>query len=127
MNLRVQAELDLGEILENKDDGFGWDIIVTDPAGTTETLVGSSGDISQVIDPDTGAVVSGRMAHVSLRISSLAAVGLGIPRGIESENSKPWVIQFLDTAGSTYTFKVIKGNPDRTLGMVSCLLGKYSG
>ena len=82
MGLRQLAESDLGKILEDSDTGFGWPITVTNPTGDSGTLTGASGDISQIIDPDTGVAVSGRMAHVSLRISSLVAAGLPVPAGI---------------------------------------------
>ena len=125
MNLRQQAELDLSFILEDSANGFGWDIILTDPAGATYSMVGSSGDISQVVDPDTGILVSGRSAKVTLRISSLTAAGAGLPEGVSNASQKPWLVQFLDINGSSHTFKVSSSNPDRTLGIVSCALENY--
>ena len=121
--LRETAETDLGLILEDSSTGFGWPITITDPAGKVESLVGFSGDIAQAIDPDTGQAVSGRLAMVSLRISSLIAAGFtDLPRGIASTTSKPWLITFDDINGTSYTFKVQQSNPDRTLGLVKCIL-----
>lgn len=125
MGLREQAEKDLGAILEDGVTGFGWPITITDPAGTVGTLTGFSDDIAQIVDPDTGQAVSGRLASVALRMSSLMLEGLGLPKGIADTGSKPWVIQFDDIGGTPYKFKVSQSNPDRALGLVVCLLELY--
>ena len=89
-------------------------------------FIGFSNDISQVIDPDTGQVVSGRLASVALRMTSLnAAFSNVLPVGIADDSSKPWVVEFLDIAGFPYKFKVIKSNPDRAAGIVTLLLDRY--
>lgn len=125
MSLRQLAEADLGVILEDSATGFGWPISVTDPDGNVGSLTGFSDDIAQVIDPDTGQAVSGRLASVALRISSLALVGLTLPRGIADTGSKPWVVEFDDINGNAYKFKVSQSNPDRALGLVTLLLELY--
>lgn len=122
MGLREIAEADLGAILEDAVAGFGWPIVLTDPTGTTQALTGFSNDISQLIDPDTGQAVSGRLASVALRISSLAS---GLPEGIADATSKPWLVAFDDINGNPFTFKVVKSNPDRALGLVTCLVEFY--
>lgn len=126
MGLRSLAESDLAAALEDSAGGFGWPITVTDPNGVTADLVGSSSDIGQVIDPDTGEAVSGRLASISLRLSSLAAKGLTLPQGIADAAKKPWLVSFDDIGGTPYTFKVQQSNPDRALGVVVCLLELYT-
>lgn len=126
MNLRQLAEADLGVILEDATTGFGWPITITDPEGKTGTLTGFSDDIAQVIDPDTGMAVSGRLASVALRISSLALEGLTLPKGIADAGRKPWVIEFDDINGNAFKFKVSQSNPDRAIGLVTCLLELYA-
>lgn len=125
MSLRRLAETDLGLILEDSSTGFGWSITVTDPAGTSRTLTGFSDDIAQVIDPETGQAVSGRLASVALRISSLISAGLSLPTGISDSASKPWIIEFNDISGNAHKFKVAQSNPDRALGVVTCILEIY--
>ena len=125
MSLRQVAEADLASILEDSVDGFGWPITVTDPGQNSANLVGFSNDIAQLIDPETGQAVSGRVASVSLRISSLTAAGLGLPQGIADAKNKPWVVQFDDINGNAYKFKVSQSNPDRAIGIVTCLLELY--
>lgn len=122
MSLRMIAEADLGIIMEDSHTGFGWDIAVTNPSGVTGNLTGFSNDISQLIDPETGAMVSGRMASVAIRISSLVSLGLELPRGISNGSSNPWLIAFSDIGGVSHTFKVSQSSPDRALGIVTCML-----
>ena len=125
MNLRLQAEADLGSIMEDTVGGFGWPITVTDPDGTVQPLVGLSTDIAQVIDPDTGQIVSGRLASVSIRIGALTAAGLTLPRGVAERAKKPWLVTFDDINGNPYTFKVQSADPDRAIGLVVCILEVY--
>lgn len=125
MGLRQQAEADLAFILEDDVGGFGYSITLTDPSGLTDTFTGFSDDIAQVIDPDTGQAVSGRLASVALRISSLYAAGFKLPKGIADTGSKPWTVAFNDINGRAHTFKISESNPDRAVGIVVCLLEAY--
>ena len=128
MNIRELAEQDLGCIVEDSDTGFGWPITLTDPSGFSGSgpLTGLSDDIAQVIDPDTGQAVSGRLASIALRISTLYSEGYTLPQGIADASKKPWVVEFEDINGLPYTFKVQQSNPDRALGIVTCLLEAYT-
>lgn len=127
MGLREIAEQDLSFMLEDSVTGFGWPITVVDPAGNVGSFTGYSDDIAQVIDPDTGQAVSGRLASVTLRISTIYTTlpGSGLPRGIADTRNKPWVVSFNDINGLPYTFKVSQSNPDRALGIVVLLLELY--
>lgn len=124
MSLRELAAADNRRILENQADGFGWPVSVTDPDGlTVPDLKGFSTDISQLIDPDTGQAISGRLATVSIHIASLTEAGFtALPRGVAELGSKPWRVTFDDINGNAHTFKVCQSNPDRTLGYLSLLL-----
>lgn len=128
MNLRALAESDLGLIVEDGATGFGWPITLTDPSGFSSSgpLTGLSDDIAQVIDPDTGQAVSGRLASIALRISTLYAQGYALPQGTADASVKPWIVEFDDVNGLPYKFKVQQSNPDRALGVVTCLLEAYS-
>ena len=119
MNLRLQAEQDLGDILENPNE-FGWDIVVISPAGVELELTGFSNDISELIDPNTGQSVSGRSVSVALRMSNFSV----LPKGIAETESKPWIVKFNDIKGTEHVFKVIQSNPDRGLGIITLILEK---
>jgi hypothetical protein len=124
MGLRVEHEAALAETLEDPDL-YGWPITVTDPSGASVSLYGSSTDIQQVIDPETGQAVTGRLASVAVRLSTLYAAGLGIPRAIASASSKPWRVDFNDINGLSYNFKVRESAPDRAFGLVLLTLETY--
>lgn len=127
MSLRRRAEQDLGVILENDVRGFGWALVLTDPDGnSSQELVGSSGDVSLLIDPETGQAVKGRRALVTLRISSLAEQGFEIPEHVSDSNERPWLVRFEDLQLNSYTFKIVSSDPDRTLGAVTCALELFS-
>ncbi len=127
MSLRSAAEADLAFILEDGVMGFGWPIRVTNPSGIAANFTGYSNDISAIIDPDTGQAVSGRLASVAIRISTLRTSILGdIPRGIADNSMKPWLVDFDGINGLPYKFKIQQSNPDRALGVVTCLLEVYN-
>lgn len=128
MGLREIAEQDLGTIMEDGVTGFGWPITLTAPDGTVGLLTGFSDDIAQVIDPDTGQAVSGRLASVALRITHIEAKlpGKGLPVGVADAAIKPWLAAFDDINGTPYTFKVAQSNPDRVIGLVTLLLEIYT-
>lgn len=151
MGLRAQAEKDLKFILEDATYGFGWPITITNPSGESISLTGFSNDISQSIDPETGILVSGQSASCALRISTIYELGgclvtecgeplslcgepqmeagnvkFGLPIGIADEDSNPWLATFADINGKSCTFKIQQTNPDRTLGIITCLLEDYA-
>lgn len=125
VNLLQQAETDLGAILGDGPGGDGLPITIIDPDGNTDVFNGLCTDISQIIDPDTGIAISGRSATISIRISLLIAAGFDIPVGIADAKGKPWVVEFENVNGVVYKFKVSQSNPDRTIGLVTCLLEAY--
>ena len=124
MSLRETAAADNRRIIEDVD-GFGWPITITNPSGDTVNMTGLSNDIAQVIDPQTGQALSGRLASVALSIATLEQSGFAIPVGVADSSSKPWVVVFNDINGHEHTFKVIEANPDRALGCVVCTLEAY--
>jgi len=125
MSLRTLAELDNKAILEDTETGFAWDISLTSPNEVTEDLTGYSNSISQVIDPDTGQVISAKAVSVAINISSILEVFTELPKGIADAGIKPWIVTFQDLAGTPKIFKVEKSNPDETLGMITLILEAY--
>lgn len=126
MTLRTIAEADLATVMES-EESFRWPVVLTDPDGNTHTdpLYATINDVSGLIDPDTGQLVSGRVVTIAIRISSITALELGIPEGESSSNRRPWVVDFTDMAGSSHVMKVSRGDPDLTLGIVNLYLEVY--
>ncbi len=125
MGLRELAQRHNRQITTNQTTGFAWPISITDPDGTTVEVSGFGDDISALIDPETGQAISGRLASIAVNINELADKGLGLPVEIHDKKIKPWVVEFEDIMGYDHVFKVEKSNPDRALGMVTCLLEFY--
>lgn len=123
--LRELAESDLSFIMEDTTGGFAWPFTLTNPAGTSAALAGLTNDISALIDPETGALVTGRSATVTLRTSSIPD-GLGVPQGIPDASAKPWTVAFQDIALLDHLFKVSTARPDRALGITSLVLEVYA-
>jgi len=125
MGLRQIAEQDLSAILSDSF-GFSWNIRLTDPLGVSKIVTGFSNDIAQVIDPDTGLFITGRSASVAFNMALLKSSGFySLPVSVADTSKKPWIVDFDDINGSAHKFKVIESQPDRTLGMIVCLLSIY--
>jgi hypothetical protein len=128
VGLREQAAADNRAILEDSAAGFGWPITVTDPSGKVASVVGNSGDVAQVIDPQTGMAITGRLAHVSIAIASLRTAGfVDLPAQVADSKKRPWLVTFDDIEGVEHTFKVLEALPDRTIGVVTCTLEGWDG
>jgi len=126
MGLREAAEADLAGILEDSANGFGYSLILTDPDGKSVNITGFSNDIAFVIDPDTGTAITGRSASVALRVSTVLASFTTLPTAVANKLKKPWLMEFTDLNGQSYIFKVQNGHPDRTLGVITCMLELYN-
>lgn len=125
MNIRDLAKNHADYILKDQVNGFGQSITFIDPFGISHDFVGFSNDIAQVIDPDTGQAVSGRSATITVSVQDFIDKGLSLPVGIADSRKKPWVVLFRDINGNNHKFKVAQSNPDRTIGVVSCILEIY--
>lgn len=127
MNFLSIAQQDKAFTLKDSTYGFGTVITITDPDLLSAEVTGRTNDINLLIDPDTGVGVSGRTATVAIDMDELTSLGFtSLPSGQSDKTKKPWIIEYTDQLGNSYTFKVLEGNPDRTLGIVLCTLEFYT-
>ena len=124
MGLRETAEKDAGKII-NDARGFSYPVRLTNPAGSSVDLSAFTNDISQLIDPDTNEVVSGRAVTVLLHNRDILNAGFTIPRGIADTNGLPYILEFLDINGNAFKFKVAQSDQDRGIGLVALTLEVY--
>lgn len=125
MNLRAQAAVDLLSIVSDVRGGFGWAIVITNPAGLSVALSGLYADIGTKIDPETGVTVTGRHASVAVPVALLKAVfGEELPRAIADDKSKPWVVRVTGLDGISRTYKVQESQRDE-LGLCVCTLSDH--
>jgi hypothetical protein len=128
VSLRDDAAAFCREILEDVDGGFAMAITVRDPLGQEAEVTGISADIGSVIDLNTGQLVSGRAAHVTVSLQTLRDAGIaGIPQGEADSMRAPWLFLLLDIMGGQHVFKVKQAMPDLTLGVVRCSLEIFRG
>lgn len=128
MSLRLRAEADARAIIADTS-GFGWAITVQPPAGAGSPLDTTclSGDIGEAIDPETGSLVSGRKASVVLSTGALADAGLAMPIGVVDTDEEPWRVKLKDTEDTMYYFRIVQTRPDRTIGVIVCMLEVWDG
>lgn len=124
MSLRTLAEQDMSSIVTNTSE-FGREVTIVDPNGVSATLNGITNDIYLGVETDTNVDVAVHQAEVSLSISELAAEGISIPFGEQDENLKPFRITMTDITGEEKTFKIVVAMPDRSIGLVLCMLDDY--
>jgi hypothetical protein len=115
MNLREQAESDLGWILENTGEA-GSPFVLINPDGAEYNVVGMVGDIGLSISPETGERIRSRSIVCSCRIKTLSALGAGQP-------GRGWKARFTDLEGNTVNAFVQGNDPDRTLGIYNLVIG----
>jgi hypothetical protein len=122
MSLIDIAESDLAFVLEDDQDGFGVEVIITTPAGLKKTLTGQSTDIGVLIDPSTGVGVIGRNCEIVFRISTLLLELGEIPK--KSESGDDWyVFTHTNTNGETWNFGIEQVHVDRKLGIAKFIIG----
>lgn len=123
MGLREIAAADFAAITGNTNQ-WGMTITLTDPAGVVTPLVGITGDVAGIIDPDTGTAVTGRRTHIAIPIAQLPAGER--PRHIPEDDQKPWLVSFARVGGTPIIYVVVGTMPDDTLGSFVCLLERYT-
>ena len=126
MGLRDQAKRDARYIISGDVYGFRWPVTVEDPSGVVSVaLYCTSRDISLMIDPQTGQALSGRTVSCTFHIDDLIDQGfVGLPVSVK-DGGAPWKVKFDDVNGFSYTFIVSEGIPDRTFGVIACMLELY--
>jgi hypothetical protein len=115
VNVREQAESDLGWILENTGEA-GSPFVLIDPDGAEYHVVGMVGDIGLSISPETGERIRSRSIACSCRIRTLFALGAATP-------GRGWKARITDLQGNLVNAFVQGNDPDRTLGIYNLVIG----
>mgnify|MGYP000601476612 CR=1 FL=1 len=126
MGLRQNASADLKSILENDQTGFAHDIVLIPPVGDEIALKGTTTNISSIIDPDTGQLVSGNYVEMSLVMASVYASTPDLPKAEPSANKKSWKAKFSNISGVENTYRIIETLPDKELGVLVCILESFN-
>lgn len=125
MSLLEQARADANTILETGAGSLSVDAWVIEPGGFGAKIPGMFNDIEQTVDPGTGEFLTGRRISIAMSQQDFYDAGFDqIPRGIADGAKKPWIVS-VKVDCTDQKFKVVKSNPDRTVGVVVCILGLY--
>lgn len=124
MSLYDLAVADHARIV-NDPMGFSRLVTLTNPEGVSALVPAIVADIGQTVDPETGAVITGRRVTAQFLTAPLRTAGLGEPRAVADSGMKPWRVQIPDAQGILHSYKVREAMPDATLGRVDCLLEAY--
>lgn len=119
MGLWDIAAADNADIVQDADGGFARPVTLQSPSGQTATLNALCNDIANTIDPETGAVVSGRYATVTLSWAGLQKADIGVPVAITK--GRPWRVSFRGANGELKTYAVNEVPAD-DLGTITCRL-----
>jgi hypothetical protein len=118
MNIIDTAESDLSFILEDKNNGFGVQVVLISLTGVrygeNDELIGQTTDIGFRIDPQTGTLIVGRTAEINLRESTVLNVIGSLPK-------KGWKAEITHskTDNVKWTFVLREGIAnDRQLGVI---------
>ena len=128
MSLKRQAIADHQAICENTGD-FAWPVFLVSPEKMKKEVSGLTNDISDIIDPDTGTPISGRLISIHLSQQTIFSAGFKqLPYSIADESKKPWLVELKNPITDIVSvFKVKRSLPDTSLGGIKLILELYSG
>lgn len=123
MSLMQRAQRDVARITTNNKH-FGGEVVIS-YKGVEYPANCFSNNIGQVFDADTGTVVSGQTATVAISVIELQSKSIPEPVAVYNENRDPYLIGFNDGLGRDFLFKVVDTYPDRTIGLIVCILERF--
>jgi hypothetical protein len=89
------------------------------------TVQGLATRHSQTYDPDTGIPIIGQNNHICFSENDLNNLGYAT-RNIQGDCIvKNWIVSWSDSISNTNTYKIEEPEPDETLGLIKCMIGKY--
>lgn len=126
MNILDLARTHLRQILGDTSTGFAVSITFISPTGETVTGTGTHAKIHQGIDPQSGASVNVKKAHVTVHEKAFF-----IENGYPVRNAQGEVflrghrVQVADVTGIVFTYAVDEWFPDQTLGAIVVILKDF--
>lgn len=122
MSLLDRAKADIETITSNTND-FGKTMTLISPHGDELEVTGLHTKHHLAID-DEGELVNSKNAHIS--VSEKFLTDGGYPVRINGEVSlKNHRVRVTDSTGEEKTYSINQWFPDETVGLITCILGKY--
>lgn len=124
--MAINPAADVQAILADTDT-FSRAITFTAPDGASAELTGFAQEIGQRLSLETGEVVAGAQASLSVSFDAFRTAfgATAMPEAISEADSRPWRASFEDAAGTVREYKVSNVMPDYHLGAFTCLLESY--
>ncbi len=123
MSIRDLAAKDIRAIVARGD--VSADISIVTPDGGSFAIKAIVNDIGQRLDPETGGYVTSNDATCTFVLQDLYDAGVQIPYGVMDESEQLYTLSFNSVAGVQRNFSIKEVMPDRTVGMVVCMLSEY--
>lgn len=123
MGLLEQAKQDIQEITTDLDE-WGVEMTLTAPTSETITLNGLHTKHHMAVEADTNKQVNSKNAHIS--ISEQLLIDGNYPYTQDGEvmlNGHKVVVK--DSTGTECTYVIRESFPDRTIGLIVCILGDF--
>jgi hypothetical protein len=89
-------------------------VLLISPQGAEVATQCLDYDISSIIDPDTGLLVSSGQTTIAVNMSPIREAGLEIPRRTEENTTEQWRIRFGRLDEETLTVFIRISDPDYT-------------
>lgn len=90
------------------------------PTGTVYNLKGLTNDRVERVDPQTEQLITINQPTATVHRGEFPVNDQ--PRSKHHHNEVPWQCFFDDDLGNERQYIVIKADPDRTIGMITCFL-----
>ena len=111
--LRREALEDLATTIQEE---FGKTIKITRPDGSDfKDFIGNSNDISIMLDPDTGLMITGRTAQAVFILKEILDHFGELP-------DKLWKVEFLEISPNSFSVKDVR--PDAAQGVLILVIGE---
>ena len=107
-------------------DHWGVSMVFTAPTSETATVDGLHVRHNTQYDQETGALVSGRNASVTVSESVLTDAGYPVRNGDDDVHLANHRVSVADSTGTTREYVVREWFPDEKLGIIVCILGDFA-
>lgn len=124
MGLIDQIKADIEQITSDQNE-FGVQQEWIAPTGETATITGLFTKHHLAIDPETGKQINVKNAHCSFSEKFLVDAGYPVRNSDNEVSLKNHLVRILDSTGILWTYKIQEWFPDRTIGLIVCILGDY--
>lgn len=125
MGLIEQAKEDIEEITSDLE-GFGVEMVLTAPTGEVLPITGLHTKHHLAIDQETMKQVNSKNAHISVSEQFLIDAGYPYRNADNEVYLQGHLVTVNDSTGNSCVYVIREWFPDRTIGLIVCILGDYS-